>query len=139
MDEIQTHRLQEFKPDNYPPEMPVRGEFPYPVPPPLYHALEKCPPFLGLQLEVRAGWCPHSWEAAPLHSMHLAGACTWGTMNFLGIRRMIFNTYAFKSMPNREANGFVGFEKHTLFFCFIRHIGLNISPADSPTTPEDKP
>lgn len=41
-------------------------------------------------------------------------------------------------MPNPEANGFVGFEKHTLFFCFIRHIGLNVSPADSSMTPEDK-
>lgn len=37
--------LQEFKPDNCPPEMPVRHALPSPAPTPpiFYHALEKSP------------------------------------------------------------------------------------------------
>lgn len=74
----------------------------------------------------------HPWVAAPLLSIHSAGACPWSSLTFSGLSRMISNML-FITCLNQEGTGFVGFEKQTCLwvcFCFIGYTDLNTSNAD---------
>lgn len=74
----------------------------------------------------------HPWGAAPLLSIHSAGACPWSSLTLSGLSRMASNML-FITCLNQEGTGFVGFEKQTYLwvcFCFIGHTDLNTSNAD---------